>query len=664
MSAAGEGELVIAGRPIGPSHPAFLIAEAGINHNGCAERALALVNAAREAGADCVKFQLRDLATLYAHGGRPDDCREELGTQYVLDTLQRAHLDPALMARTFDHARASGIIPLCTPWDEESFDFLEDYGMPAYKVASADLTNHPLLAQLAVTGKPLIVSTGMSDEKEIDDAVALLRRHGARFALLHCVSAYPPADDEINLRYFERLRERAEIIGYSGHERGIAVAIAARALGASIIEKHLTLDHGLPGIDHKISLLPEEFAKLSAAIRQVERALGNAAPRRLGHGERINRESLAKSVVARVAIASGTTITDDLVAVRSPGNGLPPYRRSDLVGRRIPRAMAPGAPFFASDLASGRQIARRHRFQRPWGLPVRFHDCESLCQRFQPDFVEFHLSYRDLDEPIHRHLSDRRTEGLTVHAPDQFDRERTLDLASADPVERDAATRDLQRVVDLARALSERFAANGPVTVIANLGGFSSDGFIDKRCCPLLYQRIARSLAGLDLDGVRLLPQTLPPFPWHFGGRRYGNLFVDPNELAWFCQEFGYRLCLDISHSKLAANHLGLSIRDVIETLAPLAAHLHLSDAAGVDREGLQIGEGEIDFDDLALQLDRLAPGVGFLPEPWQGHHDFGEGFRVSLDRLEAAFGRCASVLAPAEQDTRLAGLASLVSRA
>ena len=640
MDAFSDGELLIAGRPIGPSQPAFLIAEIGINHNGCVDRARALVDAAKQAGADCVKFQMRDLSTLFSNGGRPDDCREDLGSQYLLDTLARSHLDQAAMFAIFDHAKASGILPLCTPCDVRSLEALEAYGMPAHKVASADLTNHELLGRLAATGKALIVSTGMSNEEEIRRAVHILREYRTPFALLHCVSAYPPPDSEINLRYITRLRKHTAVVGYSGHERGTAIAIAARALGAAIIEKHFTLDRALPGIDHKISLQPEEFAHMVGAIRQVEAALGGDGPRHISHGEIINRHALGKSLVANARVQAGTPITEEMIAVRSPGNGLPPYRRNELVGQCLRRPLSPGDLFYPSDLCAGRGESRRYAFDRPWGLPVRFHDAGSLIDRFRPDFVEFHLSYRDLDERVELHLQGRRRLGLTVHAPDQFAGEQALDLASDDAAVRAASVRDLQRVIDLARALAARFTVRGPLPIVVSLGGFSPDRFVPKAERAPAYERIARLLNSLDTAGVSIMPQTLPPFPWHFGGRRFASLFVEPDEIAWFCREFGYEVCFDVSHSKLAANFLNLPFAKFVDQVAPLAAQLHLSDAAGVDREGLQIGEGEIDFPALADSLERLAPKIRFVPEPWQGHHDEGMGFELSLDRLELLFGR------------------------
>lgn len=283
---------------IGQGHSTFIIAEIGINHNGSLELGKKLIDEAVRAGADCAKFQMRDLASLYRNSGNANDPKEDLGAQYALDLLTRFHLPPETMFQLFDYCKERGIFPLCTAWDVKSVKQLESYGMQAYKVASADLTHHELLKAVAETGKPLIASTGMSTEQEISDSVRLLKNLGCTFVLLHCNSAYPAPFKDINLNYIKRLREIGECpVGYSGHERGIHVAIAAVALGAKVVEKHFTLDKTMEGSDHKISLLPEEFRLMVQGIREVEQALGGSKERSLTQGELINRISLAKSLI-------------------------------------------------------------------------------------------------------------------------------------------------------------------------------------------------------------------------------------------------------------------------------------------------------------------------------------------------------------------------------
>jgi N-acetylneuraminate synthase len=633
--------IAIEGKVIDRDGPAFLIAEIGNNHNGSLELAKSLIDRAAAAGADCAKFQMRSMAALYRGGGLSSDGSDDLGAQYTLDLLSRFQLRDGELFEAFDHCRTKGLVPLCTPWDEESLEKLEGYGMQAYKVASADLTNHPFLEALAATGKPLIVSTGMSTEAEIRESVALLRQRAARYVLLHCNSTYPAPFKDVNLAYLQRLAEIGQcLVGYSGHERDVNIAIAAVAKGAKVVEKHFTLDKTMEGNDHRVSLLPGEFATMVEGIRQVEAALGSGGERRVTQGEMMNRETLAKSVVARTAIREGQAITAAMLDVKSPGNGLQPNRLKNLVGRRAHRTMAAGDLFFPSDLEDAAAAPRPYQFDRPWGIPMRYHDYRKLKLVTNLQLVEFHLSYKDMDLDPAAFVDVPEDLHLVVHSPELFAGDHVLDLCSPDPAYRDHSIAELQRVIDVTRRLSPYFRRSPRPCIVTNVGGFTADAFLAPEETAVLYQRLVESLARLDRAGVEIIPQTMPPFPWHFGGQRYHNLFLAPDEIARFCAAQDMRVCLDVSHSKLACNHHRWSFHEFLHTVGPYVAHLHMADAEGVDGEGLQIGAGDIDWVSVCATLDEVAPQATFIPEIWQGHKNEGEGFWIALDRLEDAWRR------------------------
>jgi sialic acid synthase SpsE/sugar phosphate isomerase/epimerase len=630
------GGVELDGRLIGDDEPTFVIAEIGINHNGSIDRALELVDHAADAGADSAKFQLRHLGSLYREGSRSD---EDLGAQYTMDLLDRFALTPDELFRAFDHCRERGLVPLCTPWDIESVAELERYGIPGFKVASADLTNHDLLAATADTGRPVILSTGMSTEPEIREAVAVLQQHGAAYALLHCNSTYPAPYKDVNLRYLDRLKQLGACpVGYSGHERGWHVPVAAVALGARIVEKHLTVDRDLEGNDHKVSLLPGELARLVAEVRQVEESLGSRDTRSISQGEAMNRVNLAKSLVAVRDLAEGDVVTSADVDVKSPGRGLQPNRRADLIGRATSRPIAAGDFFFPSDLEDHRVEPRPYDFRRPWGLPVRYHDLHAILEKGSPDFVEFHFSYQDMELDPARYLPEPLSCDFAVHSPDLFRGDHILNLAAEDDTWWNRSIDELNKVLDLTRALKASFPSTETPVVIVSLGGFTADVPLAVTERQARYDRVIAGIERLDRSGVDLVAQTLPPFPWYLGGQLHCNLFVDPVDTAQFAVDSGLGLCLDVSHSKLAANHRGASFAEFVERVGPHAHHLHLVDATGTDGEGIQVGEGDIDWPVLAAQLDRMAPGVGFIPEIWQGHKNDGEGFWIALDRLEAWF--------------------------
>jgi sialic acid synthase SpsE/sugar phosphate isomerase/epimerase len=618
--------------------PVLIIAEIGNNHQGDVAFAKRLVDLAAAAGADAVKFQLRDLDALYRQSGG-ETAGEDLGAQYTLNLLSKYSLTPSQMFEVFDHCRARDVEVLCTPWDPPSVRALAGYGIPALKVASADMTNHGLLRDMFATQLPLLVSTGMSTEAEINEAASLLRSSGSPWAMLHCQSTYPAPFKDINLRYLKRLAEiTGGPVGYSGHERGFHIPVAAVAMGARIIEKHFTTDRGLEGNDHKVSLLPAEFGQMVTRIRELEEALGSGGPRAVSTGESMNRVNLAKSLVATRRIEMGETVGRSDVEAKSPGRGLQPNRLEELIGRRVKRVVEAGDFFYPGDLSDAVTGGRQYRFRRPWGLPVRHHDYAKLTADVKPDFIEFHMSYKDVDIDVDEAFDRKLDMSYTVHLPDLYDGDFIVNLASTDDATWERSIAELQRVIDVTRRMSGYFTLDAPPVVIATMGGFTSDRFVAPNERPAMYARIAQALERVDHSEVRLTAQTLPPYPWLMGGQQYHNLFMGLEDTVDFCREYGQRLTLDISHSKLAANFHKRPFSEYVEALAPLSDHLHIVDAEGVDGEGPQIGDGEVDWPLLARQLDELAPGVPFIPEIWMGHVNNGEGFWTALERLERWF--------------------------
>lgn len=612
----------------------FVIAEIGNNHNGSFDCAIEMIDKAKLAGADCVKFQMRHLYEVYRERSLSKS-GDDLGTEYVIDLLKRFELSVNEHNNLSDYCAQIGIPYMCTPWDSKSVDALEGFGVPAYKVASADLTNLPLLKRLATTRKPLILSTGMSTTEEVRTTVAFLQRLDVEFVLLHCNSTYPAPLHDIHLNWMMELRKIHPLIGYSGHERGINVTLASIALGACVVERHFTLDRTMEGPDHAASLQPDEFGRMIEGIREIELALGDGEERKLSQGEMINRENLGKSLVSAARLPHGIVLQPEHIKVRSPGQGLSPQRYEELLGRTLSRDMAEEDFFFPSDLLNNRVEPRDYKFARPWGVPVRYHDFREYASRIKPDLWEFHLSYSDMDLNPADYLDGPYEADLVVHAPELFSGSRLMDLATPDDEYRNSSIRETQRVIDITRALKNFFPKTQRPCIVANIGGFTMDQPLPKDAISGYYERFAQSVQELDMDGVELVPQTMAPFPWHFGGQRYQNIFVQIDEIVEWCSKLKLRMCFDISHTRLTCNHFGIDFYEFAEKIAPFSAHLHLGDAKGLNGEGLQVGEGEIDFVRLGEILQKGCPSATFIPEIWQGHKNGGEGFWVALERLE-----------------------------
>lgn len=621
---------------ISKDSPAFIIAEIGNNHNGSIKLAKKLIDKCVDAGADCAKFQMRNMESLYQNAGDADDIKENLGSQYTLDLLSRFQLSDEELFEVFDYCKSVGIQPLCTPWDGESLKKLETYGMPAYKVASADFTNHELLKLIAKTGKLMICSIGMSTEDEIDESVDLLKSLGAPFILLHCNSTYPAPFKDINLKYIERAREKHNVlVGYSGHERGIAISIAAAALGSKVIERHITLDRSMEGNDHKASLLPGEFKEMIQGIREVEEGLGEKTERKISQGEMMNRVTLAKSLIINQDLNKGETITKTMIDIKSPGKGLQPNYLKDLVGQKAKKDFCEGDFFYPSDIQDVVVERKEYKFNRPWGVPVRYHDFKEMIQGTNPDLIEFHLSYKDMEIDFNQFFDSPVDMDFVVHSPELFAGDHTLDLCTDDEDYRSHSIAELQKVINLTNELKKYFTRCGKVLIVTNVGGFTDEGFLSAEERQNRMKILEDSLAKLDMSGIEIIPQTMPPFPWHFGGQQYHNLFVDSDEIVSFCKRNDVRICLDTSHSKLACTHYKWSFYEFLEKTGPYTAHIHFADSENTGGEGIQIGEGEIDLTAMAYALNEKAPNASFIPEIWQGHENNGEGFWIALERLE-----------------------------
>lgn len=613
----------------------FVIAEIGNNHNGSFELAKKLIDCAVEAGADCAKFQMRNLSKVYRDKSI-EQSGDDLSVEYTIDLLKKFELTHEEQRSIKAYCESRGILYLCTPWDESSLEELEKMEVQAYKVSSADLTNWPLLVKIKETNKPMILSSGMATESEIKKTVNFLAQRDANFCMLHCNSTYPAPFHSINLNYLSSLKKIHPLIGYSGHERGISISLGAVALGAKVVERHLTLDRNMEGPDHAASLEPDQFKSLVTGIRELEEALGEGGVKKVSQGEMINRENLAKSIVSSRALKKGDIIKLEDLKVRSPGQGLSPLSIDELIGTELTRDMDTEDYFYKSDLGQSEITSREYSFSRPWGIPVRYHDYKQFSSLANYSIVEFHLSYSDMELDLSDFLSGTYDIGYVVHAPELFKGSHLLDLATPDDEYRKNSIYEMQRTINITRDLNKYFPKTKKPMIVTNIGGFSRDSNISDALKSEYYERFLESMEELDTEGIEVIPQTMAPFPWHFGGQRYQNLFVLPDEIVSMCEKSGLRMCLDVSHSKLTCNHFGISFKDFCEKVGPYTAHLHLGDASGVDGEGLQVGEGEIDFKELGAILNRTCPDASFIPEIWQGHKNQGEGFWTALEKLES----------------------------
>jgi N-acetylneuraminate synthase/N,N'-diacetyllegionaminate synthase len=322
---------------IGEGEPCFIIAEAGVNHNGNINLAKKLIDAAKEAGADAVKFQTFKAENIVVKNAEKAEYQKEttgIGeSQYEM--LKKLELREVDFKELAEYAKDKGIVFLSSPFDKESVDLLYELDVPAFKVGSGEITDFPLLKHIAKKGKPIILSTGMATLGEIEEALNVIRSEGVEdVILLHCVSNYPARIEDVNLRAMETLKKAFKLpVGFSDHTLGITASIAAVASGACLIEKHFTLDRNSPGPDHKASLEPDELKEMVKAIRDMEKALGDGIKKPTKEEDKIKKIA-RRSIVAKIDIPKGTIIAEDMLDVKRQGTGIEPKYIDMIVGKK------------------------------------------------------------------------------------------------------------------------------------------------------------------------------------------------------------------------------------------------------------------------------------------------------------------------------------------
>jgi sialic acid synthase len=346
-------ELVLDGRRIHDDADCYVIAEIGHNHQGSVEKAKELVHAAVECGVDAVKFQKRDNRRLFTRAlfDAPYDNENSFGATYG-EHRQALELPPDAWRELRDYAGELGVTLIATAFDEASADFLAGLDLPAFKLASGDLPNTPLLRHVAAFGKPVILSLGGATFDDVDRALDVVLPENEQVCLLQCTAAYPAEVEELNLRVIETLRERYPelVIGLSDHHNGIAMSLVAYMLGARVIEKHFTLNHAWKGTDHAFSLMPDGMRRLVRDLRRAPVALGDGVKQPLP-SERRALEKMGKKLVAARDLEAGQVLGEGDLVARSPADGgLPPYELENLLGRRLARPLGIETAITLSDL--------------------------------------------------------------------------------------------------------------------------------------------------------------------------------------------------------------------------------------------------------------------------------------------------------------------------
>ena len=346
-------EFKIGDREVGLNKPIFIIAEAGVNHNGSLKLAKKLTDVAADAKVDAVKFQTFKAEKLVTKDAKQADYQSKNTgkKESQFDMLKRLELKDEFHKILKNYAEKKGLVFMSTPFDEESIDFLDKLGVIIFKAGSGELTNIPYLKKMASKGKPMILSTGMGNMKEVKEAVDTIKKTGnQKFVILHCTTNYPTPYEDVNMRAMETMRTELNcLVGYSDHTEGILVPIVAASMGAVVIEKHFTLNRNMEGPDHKASLEPNELKEVVKQIRFVETIRGKEEKKPSKSEKKIS-DVVRKSIVAKVNIPKGTIIKKEHLIIKRPGGGINPNKIKIVIGKKTIKNIKKDTVLKMSDL--------------------------------------------------------------------------------------------------------------------------------------------------------------------------------------------------------------------------------------------------------------------------------------------------------------------------
>ena len=609
----------------------YVVAEIGINHNGSLEEALRLIQAAADANVDAVKFQKRSLENLYTKKILEDPNSAEWTFEYLIPILQETELSEEDYETIKERCDLLGVDLIITPFDLVSAEFCDKLGVAAFKIGSADMVNYELIERCFSYGKPVIISTGMWTESEIQKAITKFRSFGNNdFCMLLANSTYPTPYEAINLEFLKVLNTMHHFVGYSGHERGTFVPVAAAAIGARVVEKHITFDKYHPGPDHKASMLPEEFAEMVQHLRLLGLSLGQEKV--VNQAEKLAKETFAKSAYVREDLSPGHTLTESDIYFTSPGKGLHTHQIAQFYGKQLTCEIKKDTFLTANHFDEIIPVKdwKLPSFSNQWGVKCRFHDFEEYKTVNSP-VVEFHCSQRDLDIDFQGFSKDSQ---LVVHAPEIFDR-KLVDLCSSDRELVDGSIHLLQRAVDKTLEISKNFSSKKPKFVV-HLGGMSLEHVTNEADTGLMMERAVDNFKKLQFNSsdIDILPENLPPRPWYLGGQWFQYGFMYAPDMIDFCKHFGLKMTYDVCHAALHCNHDMISLDQYTRDVLPHVSHFHISDAVGIDGEGVQIGEGEINFKEFFKTLEEKKQDFSWVTEIWSGHVNHGAGCRRSMHHL------------------------------
>ena len=611
---------------------ANVIAEIGINHDGDPEKARDLIRAAEASGCWAVKFQYRNLNRAYSQKpNEGDSSGSEIGDEIVRAEVFRNYLSPIEISDLASFAHNCGLkvgISFFIAEDFEDFSLAQHQLFDFYKTPSAELLNEELIEALLKTSKTVLISLGMHSESEVDGALGRIES-SSNWIPMHCVSNYPVAPHNSRLGYIKHLKRTwHREVGYSSHDANWEASVIAVGLGASFIERHLTLDKSSAGLDHSSSSTPEEFSRLVQVCRDFDDMNLGDGPRVCNQGELLNRQNLGRSYFARTALRVGEVVDQKDFLYRSPMTGLDYRAFRTIQGKTLLKGLNQGEVLTVSHVApneltlSVEQIyfAKRQKLS----IPVRLRDYSAVSTEIPVEAFEFHLSFEEVFG-TNNHVEVKPGQRFSVHSPDYIDSQNLIDPFSEDENIKSKSLDCLGRVIEFADKLAKK--SGYPVPIVNSL----SSRTLRRQD---FYPKVQDLFNRFSNEDTPMTLQWLPPFAWYFGGSiriEQANAEVDVELL----KQLNIPVTMDSSHLIMCRNFDGLNAVKVIQDLKDQIIHCHISDADGIDGEGT--GFGDFNGKNFDVFSSLLALETFKVIEVWQGHLNSNEGFKKAIIELSSS---------------------------
>jgi sialic acid synthase SpsE/sugar phosphate isomerase/epimerase len=597
----------------------YLIAEIGINHNGDVETAKNLILEAYSSGCSAVKFQYRNRSRTYSGLNR------EIGDEILSTEIERNFIKVSEIVSLVSFAKSVDLDVGISFFDElDIADFENSIDLfDFFKIPSVEITNLPLIKKLLSFEKFLYISTGASSEVEIEEIFESLPRDG--WMPLHCVSNYPTQILNSKIGYIDHLAERwGRPVGFSSHDEFWEICLIAISHGATVIERHITLDKSQVGLDHTTSSTPAEFLRLSSILRNYPQVVSGQGPRYPNQGELINRQNLGKSYFAKHDVEKGSKLNLEDFEYRHPRIGLSLNEVGNYLMSEVKVDLKQGNTLTKAHFSDVTALSERvinlcnsHEVS----LPIRIHDYSEISRRFPLRNFELHLSFGEIDKLIDFvPLSSRHR--ISIHFPDYISSSALFNPFSNDKSIKQESFRVIKRISDLVDRLSD--LTGGKITTVTSVSQYAKDK-------DLFYAHCAELQSELNAGSFQFTYQWLPPFAWYFGGTEKLHVFNSLDDADYILRhQLG--ITLDTSHFLMSSNFFEFDAVTAFLKLQPLIQHLHLADAKSFDGEGFQVGLG--DPGNLSFLLDAMRLPLPKVIEVWQGHLNLYEGFQEALVTL------------------------------